>query len=209
MTSALNLKSIQAAGLKQDPFPYFTLEQAIAPDLVQKVIQDFPTISNGGSFNIEDVDVKGEFKRLLESLDTPEFRQILCEKFDFNFMNLPMMVTLRGHSRKKDGRIHTDSKTKVLTILIYLNERWESSTGKLRLLRNGTNIDDYVEEINPGPGALVAFKVTDNCWHGYLPYIGQRQSIQINFLTNENTGKARKFIHRLSAGFKNLIKIGR
>lgn len=44
-------------------------------------------------------------------------------------------------------------------------------------------MNDYVAEINPGPGNLLAYKVTDNGWHGYPVFEGKRQSIQINFLT--------------------------
>ena len=44
-----------------------------------------------------------------------------------------MVTTLRGYSRKKDGKIHTDSKTKILTVLLYLNENWLDINGNLRL----------------------------------------------------------------------------
>jgi len=171
---------------------------------VHKVIQDFPAIQDGGSYNLDDVNVGPEFDKLLKSLDTPEFRRILCDKFDVDVMDLPMMVTLRGYSRKKDGRIHTDSKTKVLTILIYLNEDWSADTGRLRVLRSGDDMEDYVEEIVPGPGSLMAFKVTDNGWHGYPPFEGKRQSIQINFLTSETAGSKHRFFHGLSAKLKKL-----
>lgn len=206
MTQLLNIAALQNAATRSDPFPYFTLDQSVASEFVHDVIRDFPPISDGGSYNLNDVEVKGEFKRFLDALDTPEFRRILCDKFDVDVMDLPMMITLRGQSRKKDGRIHTDSKTKVLTILIYLNDSWDSDTGKLRILRDGSNMEDYVEEIAPGPGALVAFKVTENCWHGYVPFEGQRQSIQINFLTSEGANRKHKFFHGLSAKLKKLRK---
>jgi Rps23 Pro-64 3,4-dihydroxylase Tpa1-like proline 4-hydroxylase len=117
-----------------------------------------------------------------------------------------MMITLRGFSRKKDGRIHTDSKTKIATILIYFNESWPADTGRLRVLRGEQDMDDYVEEITPGPGSLMAFKVTDNCWHGYPSFEGKRQSIQINFLTSAAAGNKHRFFHRLSARLKSLFK---
>lgn len=202
MSSLLRLDAMQSAPLKTDPFPYFTVDQAIDADEVHAVIRDFPRIVDGGSFNLGDVKIRPHFDRLLKALDTPEFRRILCEKFDVDVMNLPMMVTLRGYSRQKDGKIHTDSKSKVLTILIYLNERWEHPNGRLRILRNSHDINDYVEEISAGPGQLIAFKVTDNGWHGYVPFEGQRQSIQINFLVNEGANAKHKFFHGLSAKLK-------
>ncbi|MAR89804.1 MAG: 2OG-Fe(II) oxygenase [Pseudomonadota bacterium] len=204
MENILNLKALQQAPLNTEPYPYFTVEESISPQAVHKVIQDFPAIQDGGSYNLDDVNVGPEFDKLLKSLDTPEFRRILCDKFDVDVMDLPMMVTLRGYSRKKDGRIHTDSKTKVLTILIYLNEDWSADTGRLRVLRSGDDMEDYVEEIVPGPGSLMAFKVTDNGWHGYPPFEGKRQSIQINFLTSETAGSKHRFFHGLSAKLKKL-----
>jgi hypothetical protein len=206
MQNVLKLDALAASILKTDPYPYFSVDQAIEPSRVDDVIKGFPVINDGGSYNIDDVDMSPAFKELIDSIDTPAFRRIICDKFDVEVMDLPMMITLRGHSRKKDGRIHTDSKTKVATILIYLNDSWSAETGKLRVLRSADDMDDYVEEIAPGPGSLLAFKVTDNCWHGYPSFEGKRQSIQINFLTSEAAGNKHRFFHRLSARLKSLFK---
>lgn len=206
MQNVLKLDALTASPLKTDPYPYFSVAQAIDPEYVSDVIRDFPSIDDGGSYNVDDVTIGPAFKQLIDSLDTPQFRQIICDKFDVAVMDLPMMVTLRGYSRKKDGRIHTDSKTKVATILLYLNDDWQAETGKLRILRSADDMEDYVEEISPGPGSLLAFKVTDNCWHGYPSFEGKRQSIQINFLTSEAAGNKHRFFHGLSAKLKSLFK---
>ena len=205
MTSILKLDALKNAEVASTPYRYFVVENALADSEVQAVIQDFPKIEQGGSFNIEDVEIKPNFDRFLKSLDTPEFRQILTDKFDVNVMEHPMMITLRGYSRQKDGRIHSDSKSKLLTVLIYLNESWDAPNGRLRILNDDKDINNYVTEINAGPGSLVAFKVTDNGWHGYIPYEGQRQSIQINFLTSEKANAKHKFFHGLSAKVKKIF----
>lgn len=206
MQNVLKLDALAASPLKTDPYPYFTVQQAIDAEQVADIIKQFPEINDGGSYNIDDVDMRPAFKGLIDSIDTPEFRRIICDKFDVKVMDLPMMITLRGYSRQKDGRIHTDSKTKVATILIYLNDEWSADTGKLRVLRSATDMDDFVEEIAPGPGSLLAFKVTDNCWHGYPSFEGKRQSIQINFLTSQAAGNKHRFFHRLSAKLKSLFR---
>ncbi|MFW1800340.1 2OG-Fe(II) oxygenase [Acinetobacter nematophilus] len=205
MTSILKLDALKDAEVMTTPYPFFVVENALAESEVQAVIKDFPKIEQGGSFNIEDVEIKPNFDRFLKSLDTPEFRQILTDKFDVNVMEHPMMITLRGYSRQKDGRIHSDSKSKLLTILIYLNESWDAPNGRLRILNDDKDINNYVAEIGAGPGSLVAFKVTDNGWHGYIPYEGQRQSIQINFLTSEKANAKHKFFHGLSAKVKKIF----
>ena len=208
MTSLLNLDAVRDAQVQQDPYPYFTVDRSILPDAVMDVIKDFPRIQDGGSFNLDDVKYGPQFDQLLKSIDTPEFRKILCDKFDVEVMELPMMITLRGYSRQKDGRIHTDSKTKVLTILIYLNEEWSADSGRLRVLRSKDDMEDYVAEIVPGPGTMMAFKVTDHGWHGYPAFEGKRQSIQINFLTGEGANAKHKFFHGLSAKLKKLRRKG-
>lgn len=206
MQNVLKLDALAAAPLKTDPYPYFSVDSVIEPDRLDDIIKAFPAIDEGGSFNIDDVSMNPTFKSLIDSIDTPEFRRIICDKFDVQVMDLPMMITLRGYSRKKDGRIHTDSKTKVATILIYLNSEWTAETGRLRVLRSADDMDDYVDEITPGPGSLMAFKVTDNCWHGYPSFEGKRQSIQINFLTSQAAGNKHRFFHWLSARMKSLFK---
>ncbi len=206
MQNVFKLDALANAPLNTEPYPYFTVDRAIDEDKVGDIINAFPTINDGGSYNIDDVEMHPTFKSLIDSIDTPAFRRIICDKFDVKVMDLPMMITLRGYSRKKDGRIHTDSKTKVATILIYLNPEWSADSGRLRVLRGEHDMDDYVEEIAPGPGSLMAFKVTDNCWHGYPSFEGKRQSIQINFLTSHAAGNKHRFFHRLSAKLKSLFK---
>jgi hypothetical protein len=53
---------------------------------------------------------------------------------------------------------------------------------------------------------MIAFKVTDNCWHGYKPFEGQRQSLQINYLTDAKYSRQHIVRHRVSAFFKKLLK---
>src|SRR5947209_15008717 len=47
------------------------------------------------------------------------------------FRSRPSMVTVRGRAQRKDGRIHADSKSKLITVLIYMNATWEAPGGRL------------------------------------------------------------------------------
>ncbi|MCW8126801.1 2OG-Fe(II) oxygenase [Microbulbifer halophilus] len=202
----LNIADFRSAPVKTDPFPYFHLEHSIIPEYVHRLIDKFPPLKRGGSFNSDDIEKPTEFRQLIELFDSAEVRSIISGKLAIDVMNKPMMATLRGYSRAKDGRIHTDSKTKLVTVLIYLNERWEAETGRLRILRSGTDMDDFAEELSPGPGSMVAFKVTDNCWHGYRSFEGRRQSIQINYLTGDGVRAKHRLFHRLSTKLKSLFR---
>ena len=162
MSHILKLDALKEAQVSTSPYPYFVVENSIVDEEVKAVIQDFPKIEQGGSYNLADVELKPNFDRFLKSLDSKEFRQILTDKFDVDVMEHPMMITLCGYSRRDIAFIQI--QTKFLVILIYLNESWDAPTGRLRILNDEKNMDDYVEEIIFGPGTLVAFKVTDNGW---------------------------------------------
>ena len=73
-----------------------------------------------------------------------EFRKAFEEKFSIDLNNRPDMITVRGRCSEKDGKIHTDSETKIITILIYMNAGWESAGGRLRLLRSGNDLEDMI-----------------------------------------------------------------
>jgi Rps23 Pro-64 3,4-dihydroxylase Tpa1-like proline 4-hydroxylase len=104
--------------------------------------------------------------------------------------------------RSRDGEIHTDSKTKLITVLLYMNEGWESDGGRLRLLRSGTDLDDYVAEVPPNGGTLLAFRRADNSWHGHKPHEGPRRAIQLNWVTNQDVVDREQNRHRFSTKVK-------
>src|SRR5438046_9674533 len=111
-----------------------------------------------------------------------EFRQAFEEKFNVDLTNRPDMITVRGRCSEKDGKIHTDSETKIITSLVYMNWAWESSGGQLRLLRSGTNLEDVILEVPPTEGTLLAFRRSNNAWHGHRSFSSLRRVIQFKFV---------------------------
>ncbi|HJT96904.1 MAG TPA: 2OG-Fe(II) oxygenase, partial [Rhodanobacteraceae bacterium] len=119
----------------------------------------------------------------------------------------PTLVTICRSLNRRHGTIHTDSKSKVATALLYLNASWpDTSEGCFRFLNRIDDIDDLAApEIRPLYGALAAFRRSDNSFHGHLPYEGERQVIQVAWLTSEEE-KARKTQRgKLSRLFKKLF----
>ena len=114
------------------------------------------------------------------------------------------MFTVRGECRASDGKIHTDSATKIITVLLYMNENWDKDGGRLRILRNGTDLDDYAEEVPPHGGTLLAFRRSENSWHGHEPFQGQRRAIQMNWVTDKSVVAREQGRHRLSTTLKKL-----
>jgi len=201
----LNLKKIYETVVQNEYFPFFTVNNSFLEDVdSSQLVEDFPDISEGGSFPV-DLNAGQNIKDLIKELEGPEFRKLLEDKFKVELKNKPAVTTLRGYSRLRDGKIHTDSSTKTVTVLLYLNKNWNENEGHLRLLKDSEDLNNYIEEVPCTFGSMVGFKVTENCWHGFKPYEGKRLSLQLNYISSESLGlhNAR---HRISAFFKQFFK---
>ena len=200
----LDKNQLNLAKVDNNFFPYFHVENALSHFLNSSdLVKDFPDIDSGGSFPSDNLK-EGELKKLVEELEGDEFKAILENKLGVDLKDAEVITTLRGFSRFKDGKIHTDSQSKIVTVLLYLNKNWDNEIGNLRLLKKNNDLDNYIQEISSEYGNLVAFKVTDNCWHGFMPFEGKRLSIQLNYIYPKSLN-LHKIRHKLSASFKKLI----
>tara|TARA_B100001559_G_scaffold160303_1_gene134515 strand:- start:206 stop:832 length:627 start_codon:yes stop_codon:yes gene_type:complete len=200
----LDKNQLNLAKVDNNFFPYFHVENALSNFLDSSdLVKDFPDIDSGGSFPSDNLK-EGDIKKLVEELEGDEFKAILENKLGVNLKDAEVITTLRGFSRFKDGKIHTDSQSKIVTVLLYLNKNWDNEIGNLRLLKKNNDLDNYIQEISSEYGNLVAFKVTDNCWHGFMPFEGKRLSIQLNYIYPKSLNM-HKIRHKLSASFKKLI----
>ena len=198
----LNFELIKKAEINSEFYPFFTVQDVfLNKQDHKKIAADFPNLNKGGSFPSSSVSYGESIQSLLDCLEGDQMRNILENKFGIDLKDKPVVSTFRGYSRIKDGKIHSDSKTKIITVLLYLNEKWDESNGLLRMLKENNNIDNYITEIPASMGSMVAFKVTNDCWHGFIPYEGKRCSIQLNYLYKEALSQ-HKIRHKLSSFFK-------
>jgi SM-20-related protein len=200
----LDLEALKAAPLTRDPFDYVIVEGFIPARFAAEIGADYPAIDKPGSFALEDIDLGGAAERLIEELDGPAFRAAVEAKFDVALADKATMFTLRGRCGDQDGYIHTDSKTKVITVLLYLNEEWAPDGGRLRLLRSPDDLEDYVAEAPPNFGTLLVFRRSERSWHGHRPFIGPRRVVQMNWVTSTGAARWHKLRHRVSAAVKRL-----
>lgn len=198
----INFAALEQAAVKNEPFPYVVIPQFLTPEFLPNLIKNFPPIANRGSIPADSLQESGIFKQFMDELQGPELRKWIAQKFSIDLNDKPTMLTLRGHTTERDGFIHTDSKSKLITVLIYMNETWDDEGGKLRLLKNKHSLQDYVEEISPLAGHCVMFKVTPHCWHGHKPFIGKRLSLQLNYLAGDAALTKHLNHHRLTAWLK-------
>jgi len=204
MLSMLDLERFRNTPLTSQPFQFLIVPEFVRAEARLAIDKDYPEVARPGSFPLREVTYGPGFATLIEQLRSDEFRQAFEEKFNVDLANRPDMITVRGRCSEKDGKIHTDSETKIITILIYMNPAWEPSGGRLRLLRSANNLDDVILEVPPTEGTLLAFRRSNNSWHGHKPFAGPRRVIQFNWVTSEAVVRREQNRHRLSAWMKKL-----
>jgi SM-20-related protein len=202
--SVLDLDRLCAAPLQRDPFDFVVVEQFVRAEYLSAAIADFPRLGKHGSFPLNGQHYGVAFARLAAALEGDDLRHAIEQKFAIDLEGRPTMITLRGYSDGKDGRIHTDSATKLITLLLYMNPTWEEEAGRLRLLRRADDLEDFVAEIPPVAGAMVAFRRSATSFHGHHAHVGPRRSIQLNWVTDAGVVRRELARHRWSARLKFL-----
>lgn len=197
----LDLDRIRGAEVRDAPFPFFVVEQAIRADSADRVAEDFPVIERAGVVSSRDTKPGPAFAKLLDELEGDAFRAVIADKMGVDLDGLDTKINVRGHARRTDGNIHTDTPTKAVTVLLYFNRETEASDTGLRILNNSRDLEDYAAEVPPLLGNMLVFKVTPDCWHGHKPFEGERKSLQLNYLSGlERTRKherVRRFFRHL------------
>jgi SM-20-related protein len=204
MLSMLDLERFRTTPLTREPFQFLVVPEFVRVEARAAIDKDYPEVGRAGSFPLREVTYGPGFAKLIEEMRSEEFRKAFEEKFKIDLADRPDMITVRGRCSEKDGKIHTDSETKIITILLYMNSAWESSGGQLRLLRSETNLEDILLEVPPTEGTLLAFRRSNNSWHGHKPFSGPRRVIQFNWVTSEAVVRREQNRHRLSAWIKKL-----
>lgn len=203
----LDLDLLAATPLARQPFDHLIVPGFLTPQGIEAVDRSFPQIDAPGSFPTQTLDYGIAFQEVLDALQGPEMTQAMAAKFEIDLSGRPTMVTVRGRCQAKDGRIHTDSTTKIITVLIYMNDGWEADGGRLRLLNGPDDLDDMVAEVPPQAGTLLAFRRSDNSWHGHKPFVGRRRSLQLNWVTDAGVVRHELARHRMSARIKSVRRL--
>jgi SM-20-related protein len=205
MPHNFDLAAFRATLLSREPFEYLVVPGFIKEDALARINADYPKISERGSFPASQVAFGPAFQTLLDDLESDEFREAFEEKFGLDLAGRPTTTTVRGQCGVGDGKIHTDSVSKIITVLIYMNSTWEKPGGRLRLLRSGKSLDDIIVEVPPVDGTLLAFKRADNSWHGHEPFVGERRVIQFNWVFSEGNRQLVMLRHHASAWLKRAL----
>lgn len=200
----LDLAAFEAAPLRHEPYDHLVLPHFLSAGALAQVLEHYPRIDRPGSFPLPETRYGANFAALAAELEGPELRAAFERKFGLSLAGRPTTITVRGRCGKRDGRVHTDSATKIITVLIYMNDGWDEPDGRLRLLRSD-ELADYAVEVPPAAGTLIAFRRSERSYHGHTRFEGERKVIQLNWVTDQRVADRELGRHRLSARLKKLF----
>ena len=200
----IDFDAIARTEAAREPFQFFATPDVLSATDLAAIRADFPDIRKPGIFPLSVLTYGPAFTRLVEDIHSQDMEDVMAEKYGVDLSGKPLMITVRGQAQKKDGRIHTDTRTKFVTCLLYLNDLWDDGDGRLRMLRGPGDLDDFAVEIPPNGGTLASFLRADNSWHGHEPYTGERRYVMFNWMTSPAALDRELGRHRFSAKIKQL-----
>jgi len=194
--------------VRTEPFSFIVAREQLPAGAASDLERDFPKYSGAGFFPYEEGDCGPSVNQLVADLINPAVATAVGRRLGIdNLGQYPTLVTLCRALNKRHGTIHTDSRSKVATALLYLNQSWpDTSNGCLRFLGRVDDVDSLVApELKPLYGNLAVFKRSDKSFHGHLPYEGERRVIQVAWLTSEEEKLRKTQRGKLSRLFKKLF----
>jgi len=200
----IDLEALRDAPLAREPYDHLVVPNFVSAEGLGEVEADFPKGMGPGSYPLGSLRYGPGLARLAAALQGEALSRALGDKLDMPLAEHPTMITVRGHCRPADGKIHTDSSGKLVTALLYINDDWDAPGGRLRLLRSPDDIEDYAVEVPPNAGTLLVFRCSENAWHGHKPFEGPRRSLQLNWVRDAAYLRKEQLRHRVSAFFKKV-----
>jgi hypothetical protein len=197
----LDLAPLLAAPVQSDPYPWVAAAGCVRPEALPALRRDFPRLERPGYHPVETFSPRGEFEALLAQVGALD--RAMGALFGLECTALPRLVTVRFTSAAHEGRPHTDSASKVATLLLYLHPGWASPEGRIRVLRR-ESLEDPVAEICPAEGNVFAFLRSDHSWHGHTPFVGERRVVQVAWLRDAGELERKRRRGRLAWWLKGL-----
>lgn len=194
--------------VRGQPFAFLVAHGQLPAAAYGDLARDFPRYASAGFFPYEAEECGPALNRLVDDLTSRAFADAIGARLGVPDLGaFPTLVTICRSLNKRHGTIHTDSRSKIVTALVYLNQDWpDTSEGCLRFLNRIDDIDDVVvPEVRPLYGNLVAFRRADNSFHGHLPHEGERRVVQVAWLASEEEKLRKTRRGKLSRLFKKLF----
>ena len=182
----IDVEAIRRAPVSREPYTHMLVDNVLNAEVVPALRAEFPNITKPGFLTVDEVEMRGRFKQLIDELESPELSEVMSERMGLDLHPYPRLTTIRKISQAKDGRSHTDGTAKVMTLLVYMNDAWkDDGAGRLRVLYGPDGFEPYKLEVPPTMGTMFAFLRADNSWHGHPPFAGERRVVQVAWVKNE------------------------
>lgn len=178
----LQINAFEQTKLESSPFEHVVVKDFIGVDAIGEINRDYPEIDDPKNFPVDELSYGPGFEQFLKELKSDEVREAVGQKFGVDLTGKPVQITVRRLCEANDGKIHTDSRTKIISALVYFNEEWPHEGGQLRLLRSDSDLEDYAVEVPPKAGTLLAFRRCDHSYHGHKSFDGERRMVQISWV---------------------------
>jgi len=195
--SIFDFAALDAAVLEREPFDFVVVPGFVKGYALAAANRDFPKIREPANFSPDGLEFGTGFRQILETLNSTVFAEKIGAKFDLELVGYPTTITVRKFCEASDGNIHTDHRSKIITVLLYFNAEWAHEGGRLRMLRSANDIEDYATEVTPLGGTLLVFRRADNSYHGHKRFIGERRMLQLNWLKPGRKAQYRQRFDRL------------
>lgn len=204
--SLLNPDAIRSADYSTEPYAHLLGSEMLRGDAIEDLKRDFPAIEKPGYLTVDEVQLKGRFKALIDELESADLTEELSRKFGKDLHSYPRLTTIMKRSQPKYGAIHTDGPSKVMTMLVYMNDNWSvGDGGRLRVLYDGEHFEPYKVEVPPVMGTVFAFLRGDKSWHGHQPFVGERKVVQVAWVTDAAELERKKKRNRTAQFLKGIF----
>ncbi len=199
--------AFDAAPLVREPFDFLIVPGFIRAAALDALNRDFPVIEGPGNVSPEGLQYGPSFAALLDELYGDALAARFTTKFGLDLAGAEATIAVRRHCEATDGHIHTDHRAKLITVLLYFNEEWPHQGGQLRMLRSATDLEDYAAEVLPAGGNMLAFRRSDNSFHGHKSFVGERRILQLSFARPSVLVDTQRRIGRLTKPIRRLLNM--
>jgi hypothetical protein len=204
--NTINLAAVRDAQHSRNPYDFLLASKFLQEDAIEDLRRDFPQIDKPGYLTVDEVKLHGRFKQLIDELEGPELTEELSRKFGQDLHQYPRLTTIMKRSQPKYGAIHTDGPSKVMTMLVYMNDEWQQGEGgRLRVLYDEKKFEPYALEVPPTMGTMFAFLRSDKSWHGHRPFVGERRVVQIAWVKSQADVDRKRKHNRMAQVFKGIF----
>jgi|SRR5581483_8087982 len=126
--------------------------------------------------------------RFAKFINSQGYRKLINEITRIDVSELPVEANVYKYAKNCFMDAHQDLNTKILTQVVYFNDKWNVEDGGCLNILKSKNTNDLHERILPLIGNSIIIIRSDNSWHSVEPTVcdKSRRSVTITFYKKGN-----------------------